>query len=98
MHHHGASDVAELVGVAMQQQEGPIDGRDLLLDTLRGPHQLHAERHPHAAVEVQLIGVIRLHLAGDRGRVRKEVHKSSHFCLFVSIALNIFTDIKTVVV
>lgn len=71
MHHPGASDVAELVGVAVQQQEGPADGRDLPLDTCRRPHQLHAERHPHAAVEVQLVCVIRLHLAG--GRERKEL-------------------------
>lgn len=68
MHHPGAPDVAELVGVAVQQQEGPADGRDLPLNARRRPHQLHAERHPHAAVEVQLVGVIRLHLAGEKER------------------------------
>lgn len=46
VHHHGASDVAQPVGVAVEQQEGPADGRDLLLDARHRPHQLHAERHP----------------------------------------------------
>lgn len=43
VHHLGASDVAELVSVTVQQQEGPADGGDLPLDTSRRSHQLHAE-------------------------------------------------------
>lgn len=71
MHRHGASDVTQPVGVAVEQQEGPADGRDLLLDARHRPHQLHAERHPQAAVVVQLVVVVRLHLEVRRGSVRK---------------------------
>lgn len=70
-HHFGASDVAELVGVAVQEQEGPGDGWDLPLDARRRPHQLHAERHPHPAVEVQLVSIIRLYLVRERERKEK---------------------------
>lgn len=71
MHRHGASDVTQPVGVAVEQQEGPADGRDLLLDARHRPHQLHAERHPQAAVVVQLVVVVRLHLEVRHGSVRK---------------------------
>lgn len=73
VHRHGASDVTQPVGVAVEQQEGPADGRDLLLDARHRPHQLHAERHPHAAVVVQLVVVVRLHLEVRRGSVRKRL-------------------------
>lgn len=68
MHHLGASDVTELIIVAVQEEKGPTDGRDLPLDARCRPHQLHAERHPHATMEVQFISVIRLHLAGEKGK------------------------------
>lgn len=70
MHRHGAFDVTQPVGVAVEQQEGPADGRDLLLDARHRPHQLHAERHPHAAVVVQLVVVVRPHLEARRGSMR----------------------------
>lgn len=66
VHRHGASDVTQPVGVAVEQQEGPADGRHLLLDARHRPHHLHAEGHPHAAVVVELVGVIRLHLRDDK--------------------------------
>lgn len=67
VHRHGTSDVAQPVGIAVEQQEGPADGRDLLLDARHRPHQLHAERHPQAAVVVQLVVVVRLHLEARHG-------------------------------
>lgn len=78
MHHPGASDVAEFVSVAVQEQEGPVDGWDLPLDACRRPHELHAERHPHAAVEVQLICVICLHLAAEREREKGKSYGLVH--------------------
>lgn len=60
--HLGASDVAEHVSVAVQQQEGPADGGNLPLDTSHRSHHLRAKRHPQAAMVVQLIKVICLHL------------------------------------
>lgn len=66
VHHHGASDVTQPVGVAVEQQEGPADGRHLLLDARHRPHHLHAEGHPQAAVVVELVGVVRLHLRDEK--------------------------------
>lgn len=65
MHHFGASDVAELVIVAVEDQERPADGRDLPLDTLCGSHQLYAKGHAQSAMVVQLVVVVRLHLTED---------------------------------
>lgn len=78
VHHQGTSDVTELVTVAMQQQEGPTHGRDFPLDSCCGPHQLHTKGHLHAAVKVQLICIICLHLAGGRQRERKQVRGDTH--------------------
>lgn len=66
MHHFGASDVAELVIVAVEDQERPADGRDLPLDSLCSSHQRDAEWHAHSAVVVQLVVVVGLHLTEDR--------------------------------
>lgn len=97
----------------MQQQEGPADGWDLRLDARRGPHQLHAERHPHAAMEVQLIGVVCFHLSDAEQIVPLcftdsiglyctyalfMMLKHDLFSYFVSMELNTLTDTENLVV
>lgn len=65
VHRHRSSDVAELVIVTVEDLEGPADRRDLSLNAVHSPHQLHGKRHTHPTVKVQLISIIRLHLIGN---------------------------------